>query len=315
VLKLQAVAGATRCHRLSTAANVNVGTYVLEVGNITETVTVEAALGQIQIQTRSGERSELVTSTQLREIALNGRNVMDFMKVVPGVITTNVRTQSTVLNITDGINIKGARSIQHEYTVDGATNLNLGNNSGGLVSVNPDALEEVKILTSSYQAEYGRAGGGFIALTTRGGTNTYHGGLRYFRRDESMNANTTFNNMNGGEAKGYLRPLHRFKDYGWDFGGPVPWLGSKDNYKLFFFFAQEYYDQLVPQATAVNIRVPTEAERRGDFSQSVDGAGKAIVVIDPRTGLQFPGNIIPQDRIYGPGQATLNLFPPTRSRR
>ena len=156
---------------LSAAAKVNLGTCVLEVGNLPETVTVEAASGQMQIQTQSGERSELVTNTQLREIALNGRNVMDFMKVVPGVITTNVRTQSTVLNIADGININGARSTQHEYTVDGATNLNLGNNSGGLVSVNPDALAEVKVLTSNYQAEYGRAGGGFIALTTRGGTN------------------------------------------------------------------------------------------------------------------------------------------------
>ena len=294
---------------LSTAAKANVGTFVLEVGNISETVTVEAALGQIQIQTQSGERSELVTNTQLREIALNGRNAMDFMKVVPGVITTNVRTQSTVLNIADGININGARSIQHEYTVDGATNLNLGNNSGGLVSVNPDALEEVKVLTSNYQAEYGRAGGGYIALTTRGGTNEYHGGLRYFGRDDSLNANTTFNNMNGGAAAGFPRPLYHYNDYGWDFGGPVPGLGSKNSHKVLFFAAQEYYDQLVPQATSVNIRVPTAAERNGDFSQSVDGAGKPIIVIDPKTGLQFPGNIIPADRIYSAGQSTLNLFP------
>ena len=294
---------------LSAAAKVNLGTCVLEVGNLTEVVTVEAASGQMQIQTQSGERSELVTNTQLREIALNGRNVMDFMKVVPGVITTNVRTQSTVLNIADGININGARSTQHEYTVDGATNLNLGNNSGGLVSVNPDALEEVKVLTSNYQAEYGRAGGGFIALTTRGGTNDYHGGFRYFGRDDSMNANTYFNKLNGGAKAGFPTPLYSYNDYGWDFGGPVPGLGPKGDRKLLFFVAQEYYDQLVPQSTAVNIRVPTPAERTGDFSHSVDGTGKLIVVIDPRTGQPFPGNIIPQDRIYSPGQSTLNLFP------
>ena len=63
-------------------------------------------------------------------------------------------------NITGGFNINGTRSAQHEYTVDGVTNLNLGNNTGALVSINPDALEEVKVLTSNYQAEYGRAGGG-----------------------------------------------------------------------------------------------------------------------------------------------------------
>ncbi len=294
---------------LSTAAKVNVGAFVLEIGNMADTITVEVEAGRLQIQSESGERSDIVTNKQLRDIALNGRNAMDFMKLVPGVITTNVRTQSTVLNITDGMNINGTRSIQHEYTVDGVTNLNLGNNSGGLVSINPDALEEMKVLTSNYQAEYGRAGGGYIALTTRGGTNEFHGGVRYFRRHDSMNANTTFNNMNGGSEGGKPRPLYRYNDYGWDFGGPVPFVGTKDNRKLFFFFAQEYYDQLVPQATAVNIRVPTEAERRGDFSQSVDGAGKPIVVIDPLTGKQFPGNIIPQDRIYVPGQQTLNIFP------
>jgi len=294
---------------LGMAAKINIGAVVLEVGDLSETVTVEAALGLLQIQTESGERSEIVTKTQLRNIALNGRNVMDFMKMVPGVITTNVRTQSTVLNITDGMNINGTRSIQHEYTVDGATNLNLGNNSGGLVSVNPDALEEVKVLTSNYQAEYGRAGGGYIALTTKGGTTEYRGSLRYFRRHDSMNANTYFNNLNGGADKGYPKPLYRYNDYGWDLGGPVPGVGSKSNRKLLFFFAQEYYDQLVPQATAVNIRVPTDAERRGDFSQSVDGTGKVITVIDPLTAKQFLGNVIPADRIYAPGQATLNLFP------
>jgi len=84
--------------------------------------------------------------------------------------------------------------------VDGVTNLNLGNNTGALVSVNPDALEEVKVLTSNYQAEYGRAGGGFIALTTRGGSNEFHGGARYFRRHDSMNADPFFNDLRGGSA-------------------------------------------------------------------------------------------------------------------
>ena len=176
--------------------------------------------------------------------------------------------------------------------MDGVTNLNLGNNSGGLVSVNPDALEEVKVLTSNYQAEYGRSGGGFIALTTRGGTSELRGGVRYFRRHDSLNANTFFNNARGGSDTGFPRPLYRFNYYGWDLGGPVPFVGTKADPKL-FFFAQEYYDQLVPQTASVNIRVPTAAEKAGDFSQSVDGAGRPIVIRDPLTGQPFPGNIIP----------------------
>ncbi len=294
---------------LPTASKVNVGILVLEVGNVSETITVEADAGRLQIQTESGERSDIVTNRQLRDIALNGRNIVDLMKLVPGVITARSLTTSTVTNVVDQLNINGTRSLQHEYTVDGVTNLNLGNNTGGLVSVNPDALEEVKVLTSNYQAEYGRSGGGFIALTTRSGTRELHGGLRYFRRHDSLNANTYFNNARGGSEAGLPRPLYRFNYYGWDLGGPVPFVGTKEDPKLFFFVAQEYYDQLVPQTASVNIRVPTVAERTGDFSRSVDGAGRPVVVIDPITGQPFPGNIIPAGRIYAPGRSILNLFP------
>jgi hypothetical protein len=134
------------------ATKVNVGDVVLEVGSLTETVNVQAELGQLEIQTESGERSNVVTNRQLRDIALNGRNIVDLMRTIPGVIAGGVTANaaSTVTNITGGFSINGTRSAQHEYTVDGVTNLNLGNNTGALVSVNPDALDEVKVLTSNY---------------------------------------------------------------------------------------------------------------------------------------------------------------------
>ena len=87
----------------------------------------------------------------------------------------------------------------------------------------------------------------------------------------------------------------------------MPYVGTKADPKMFFFAAQEYYDQLVPQTASVNIRVPTELERAGNFSQSVDGTGRAITIIDPLTGQPFPGNIIPADRIYAPGRAVARL--------
>ncbi|PYQ10989.1 MAG: hypothetical protein DMF80_22795, partial [Acidobacteria bacterium] len=294
---------------LTTKSAINVGDFMLEVGNVSETVTVEADVGRLQVQTESAERSDLVTNKQLRDVALNGRNIVDFMKLVPGVIAGATQTTSTVTNVVANFNINGTRNDQHEYTVDGVTNLNLGNNTGALVTINPDALEEVKVLTSNYQAEYGRAGGGFIALTTRSGTSEYHGGGRYFRRHDSLNANTYFNNARGGSAAGFPRPLYRYNYYGWDFGGPVPFVGAKDDRKLFFFASQEYYDQLVPQASSINRRVPTAAERNGDFSQTRDGNGNLVVIRDPLTGQPFPGNVIPSNRFYGPGQAILNVFP------
>jgi outer membrane receptor protein involved in Fe transport len=297
---------------LSIASKISVGDVTLEVGNLTETITVEASAATIQIQSETGERSNTLTTKQLREIGLNGRNIVDLMRTIPGVISGGVTANaaSTVTNITGGFSINGTRSAQHEYTIDGMTNLNLGNNTGALVSVNPDALEEVKVLTSNYQAEYGRSGGGFIALSTRGGTNQFHGGGRYFRRHDSLNADPFFNNLRGGSASGFPRPLYRYNFYGWDVGGPVyipKVVNGKD--KLFFFISQEYYRQLVPQAASVNIRVPTDAERTGDFSKSVDGSGKPVPVVDPNTGAPFPGNIIPASRIYAPGKAVLAFLP------
>jgi hypothetical protein len=300
---------------LPVSSRVNLGDLLLEVGNVTETVTVQAEAGQLQIQSESGERSNLVTNRQLRDLALNGRNVVDLMKTVPGVIASNTQTTSTVTNVVSGFNVNGTRNSQHEYTVDGVTNFNLGNNTGALVTINPDAVGEVKILTSNYQAEYGRAGGGYIALTTRGGTDQFHGSGRYFRRHDSLNADTFFNNARGGSAAGFPRPLYRYNYYGWDFGGPVmlPKLGSphywSGKHKLFFFIGQEYYSQLVPQLASVNITVPTALERKGDFSRSIDGSGKAITIVDPATGAPFPGNTIPTSRIYAPAQAILNFLP------
>ena len=225
---------------LSTGDKISAGEFTLEVGAVSETIQITADAGQLQIKTESGERADLVSGSQLRNIGLNGRNIIDLAKIVPGVISGGAASgsgASTVTNITGGFTINGTRNTQHEYTVDGVTNYNLGNNTGALVSVNPDALEEVKILTSNYQAEYGRSGGGFIALVTRGGTSEYHGSGRYFRRHDSLNANSFFNNARGGTGS-FARPLYRFNFYGWDFGGPVPGLGSRDNRKLFFFINQ-----------------------------------------------------------------------------
>ncbi|MDQ3013383.1 MAG: Plug and carboxypeptidase regulatory-like domain-containing protein, partial [Acidobacteriota bacterium] len=313
---------------LSTGDRLNAGDFVLEIGQVTEAIQIQADAGQLQIKSESGERSDLVSGEQIRNIGLNGRNVIDLAKLVPGVISGGPASgsgASTVTNITGSFTINGTRSTQHEYTVDGVTNYNLGNNTGALVSVNPDALEEVKILTSNYQAEYGRSGGGFIALTTRGGTNEYHATGRYFRRHDSLNANTFFNNARGGQGT-FSRPLYRFNYYGWDFGGPViaPRFGEggkafwNGKQKLFFFINQEYYRQLVPQLASVNIRVPTALERAGDFSQSVDGSGNRIFVRDPLLSgacsaasqvACFPNGIIPANRQYGAGRAILNLFP------
>ncbi len=290
---------------LSTASTVNAGEFVLDIGNVTETVTVQADAARLLLKTESAERSDLVTNTQLKELALNGRNIADLFKTIPGVIAGGTQTTSTVQNVVGSFTINGTRSNQHEYTLDGVTNLNLGNNTGALVTINPDAVEEVKILTSNYQAEYGRGGGGFIALTTRGGTNEYRGGVRYFKRHEDFNANNYFNVLNDRP-----KPFYRFNYGGWDFGGPVPLGGTKERRTLFFFVAQEYYDQKTPATSPTNIRVPTAAERAGDFSNTRDVNGNLIVIRDPATGQPFPGNVVPSARFAAGMRALMDIFPP-----
>lgn len=297
---------------LSTGDRLNAGDFTLEIGEISNTVTVTADAAQLQIKTESGERSDLITNRQIKDLALNGRNVLDLTKTVPGIINTNQNATSTVTGAAGTFNINGARSNMNEVQVDGATNINTGNNSGLLVTVNPDAVAETKVLTSNFQAEYGRSGGGYVLLTTKSGTNEFHGTARYFRRHDSLNANSFFNNANNRS-----RNLYRFNSGGFDIGGPIylprfgeggPALWSGKN-KLFFFYSQEHYRQLVPE-TARNIRVPTVAERGGDFSSILP----TTVIRDVNNclgngaGTPFPGNIIPSQCFYGGGQI-LKFYP------
>lgn len=297
---------------LSTGDRLSAGEFTLQVGEVSTTVTVSADAGQLQIKTESGERSDIVTGRQLQDLAINGRNTLDLTKTVPGVINTSQNATSTVTNAAGTFSINGARSNMNEVQIDGATNINTGNNSGLLVTVNPDSIAEAKVLTSNYQAEYGRAGGGLVLQTTKSGTNEFHGTVRYFRRHDSLNANNFFNN-----AQGRPRNIYRFNSGGYSIGGPVvfPRFGEggpffwKGKDKLFFFFSQEYYRQLVPEA-ARNVRVPTVAERNGDFSALLPTTVIRDVnnCLGAGAGSPFPGNIIPSRCFYGGGQI-LNFYP------
>ena len=181
-------------------------------------------------------------------------------------------TTSTVQNVVGSFNINGTRANQHEYTVDGVTNLNLGNNTGALVSVNPDALEEVKILTSNYQAEYGRAGGGFIALTTRGGHQ------RVPRRPALLQAPRELQRQQLLQQR--QRPAASRSTATTTTAGtsaaPCRSCGTQGRpRRCSSSRPRSTTSSRRRPAAAQNIRVPTAAERGGDFSQTRDGTGNA----------------------------------------
>lgn len=236
---------------LSAADKLDIGDVILVMGAATESVNVVAEAGQIQLQSNSGERSDLITNKQLNDVAMNGRNVLDYMKLIPGVSGLPDLHQSGTGSL-DSFNINGTRANQHEFTIDGASNVDTGNNGGTHVTLNPDSIEEVKVLTSNYQAEFGKAAGGQIAITTKGGTNQWHGNGRLFHRHEGMNANEYFNKKN--ELSGGLSnapPLYRYNDVGYQVGGPI----KKD--KLFVFWSQEFFRQLVPVGGTTQFYTPT----------------------------------------------------------
>ena len=288
---------------LSAADNLNAGDFVLPVGAATETVSVTADAGQLQLQSNSGERSDLITDRQLNDVAMNGRNVLDYMKLIPGVISTFNGAVSGTGGLAD-MNINGTRANEHEFTIDGASNVDTGDNGGTHVTINPDAIQEVKVLTSNYQAEYGKAAGGQIAITTKSGTNQWHGDGRFFHRNESLNANEWFNKQN--ELKGgnpNTPPLYRYNYIGYQFGGPI----KKD--KVFVFWSQEFYRQLIPITGTVQFYTPTAAERKGDFSQSVVPGPDNTPIPVEISGPGVSNNVISSSAINPQIQKILNLFP------
>ncbi len=264
---------------LSSADQLNAGTFALTVGAQDTTVTVEADAGQLQIQADSGERSDLITGKQLNDIALNGRNVLDILRVVPGVSGAGSFGVSGTGGLTT-YSVNGTRTNQHDFTIDGTSNVDSGDNGGTQVTINTDAISQVKLLNSNFAAEFGHAGGGSIIVTSRGGSNQFHGNAHFFHRNEGMDANDWVSDHNGIAQQKY-----RFNTFGYQIGGPV----KRD--KIYFFFSNEFYRQLLPGGLNT-YRTPTSLERTGDFSQSVDSSGNPIQIYNPATGLQFTNNMI-----------------------
>jgi Carboxypeptidase regulatory-like domain/TonB-dependent Receptor Plug Domain len=286
---------------LSANERVALRAIALQVGALSETISVTAEAARVQ--TQSSERSGLITQEQLKEVTLKGRDYMGMLRLLPGVVDTQNREAPGWNNI-NGLAINGGRNNTINLTYDGVTNLDTGSNTGPFLAPGLDSIAEIKVLTSNYQAEYGRSSGGTINVVTKSGSREYHGGGFYAKRSERLNANEWQNNKNGAP-----KPPYRFDYTGYNIGGPIvlPSFNTGRN-KLFFFWNEEFLPRTDPGTLQLR-NVPTELERRGDFSRSFDNNGTLIVIRDPSTGLPFPNNVIPSNRIDPNGQALLNLFP------
>lgn len=285
---------------LSSSETVSVGELTLEIGEVTQRVLVEAQ--GAAVQTASSERSGLVTGSQAQNLTIRGRNVMDLLQILPGVVN---QANNEALNRNWNLNVLGGRQASNNLTLDGLTNVNMGNNFNSPVTVSLDAVEEVKALTGNYQAQYGRMSGANIQIITKSGTRQFHGLASYFKRHEQFNANNFFSNQIG-----LAKPIYRYNTWTYNIGGPIYMPGklAKMRDKLFFFWSQEFWP-LKTAGAVVRLTVPTALERTGDFSQSVDQNGALIVVRDPATGQPLQGNRAAANQLNASGLALLKTFP------
>jgi len=289
-----------------------IGSVRMEVGGSTTEVSVTAEAAAIQLA--SAEKAGTVTSDQLETLAIKGRDVFALLTTIPGVVDNGTAKRDfnrpTQLQ---GTMINGGRDSSKNFTVDGVTNMDVGSNQTVAFTPSPDSVQEIRILTSNYQAEYGRNAAGTINVITKGGTRDFHGNVYDYYRHESLNANSWGNNRTNTKKQPY-----RLRNTGFTVGGPIyiPGKLNTNRDKLFFFWSEEF--GAVKQNFINFATTPTQLERAGDFSQSKDGNGKQIYIKDPLLAgacnatdqtACFPGNRIPTERLSAAGQNILNFFP------
>ena len=266
--------------------------FALEVGQVTDTITVTEEAPVIQSET--AELGTVINNRTVLEVPLNGREFYALLKLVPGTVSP---APNSGLAHRGGVSVAGARETSNAYTIDGIDNGSAGTN-GPQIKIGVETLQEFKLLTNSYSPEYGRGGGGQVVMTTRSGTNEYRGTVWNFLRNDWLDAKNFF------DSRPKPPPLRR-NQFGFVFGGPV---GSLENLHFFTGFeGLRNRKSLTSGAT-----VPNAAWHDGDFSSLLPGR----VIRDPLTSDPFPGNIIPQDRWDPIGKEFVEFYPdPTNSNR
>jgi hypothetical protein len=282
----------------------SLGVIAMEVGTAAESITVTAEASTVM--TASGERSGVVTDTDLANLAIKSRDIMDAVALLPGVVDLNESRESPSTQSGFNVFILGGRDNQKNMTIDGVTNLDVGDSRAVVSQPSIDSVAELKVLMANYSAESGRNAGGAITIITKGGARQFHASAGWYHRHEQFAANDFFNNRNG-----VGRPRYRYNIASYTVSGPVfiPRRFNADRSKLFFFYSQEFQEQLVSAASRT-VTVPTTLERNGDFSRTFDTNGKLIPVYDARNNQTvFPGNVVPASRIDPIGRKILSLFP------
>jgi len=284
----------------------------LGVGGLTENVNVSAEAPLLE--TSKADRGTVIDQHRIAELPLQSRSPMALAVLVAGV---NYNAQAIYLRPFDNgaladWSMNGGQNRNNEFLLDGAPN---NSNQGGnnIAYVPPaDAVQEFKIATNSYDAQYGRTAGGVVNMSLKSGTNNLHGSAYEYYRRKWLDANSFLLN-----AQSKPKTNHYLDQYGFSMDGPVviPGLYNGKS-KTFFMFTGEKYREGTPAPQLST--VPTEAFRRGDFSGLVDAQGRQIIIYDPATGRDvngvwtrdpFPSNIIPPERFSATALKIMQYYP------
>jgi hypothetical protein len=228
----------------------------LKAGAASQTVTVEE--NPVSIDTASSAQEGTITGTQVRELELVNRNFQSLLALQPGVNSSLGDEPGFGINNGTAVSVNGARTTSNNWMVDGA-DINDSGSNGTLLNVpGIDAIQEFTLARGSYDASFGRSGGGQVMVATKSGTSQYHGDAFEFVRNTDTDANTYF-----GKQAGDPTPIDHYNNFGFTLGGPlyIPKLYNKEKKKTFFFWSEEWRKVSTP---AVNsMPAATSAELGG----------------------------------------------------
>jgi len=258
--------------------------FVLQVGSVEEEIVVNADASPIQ---SGSARGQVIDNRTMTGLPLNQREFLQLAQLAPGSVPPAPESRlSTQAN--SGINVNGAREAANNFLLDGVDNNDLFLNRF-VVTPSIDAIQEFKLLSSTYDAEYGRSGGAQINVALKSGSNELHGSLFEFFRNSRLDAKNFF------DLPDQKTPKFQRNQFGGSIGGPIR------KYRSFYFL--NFEGLRTRKAETRLSSVPTVDQKRGDFT------GTGTLLRDPFTGLPFPGNKIPQNRIHPVGLAIAQLFP------
>jgi hypothetical protein len=290
---------------LDVNSKLDVGQVKLDVGNVSEAVSVSAESTPL-ITTNTADKAYLVDKTQMSELPMNGRNFTSLMNTIPGMTSAAQSDFNVNFNDVSQFHSLGGRGSENNFYLDGSPNIDVGDNQSQYTQASIDTIAEFRVLQSGFNAEYGRNSGMVIAVQTKSGSNKFHGTAYEYFRNNALDAKCVLCNT--------LQPQLRYNQFGGNISGwvPIPKVSTRQDKRLFFFYNREMTRRNLPSSSYAD--VPNATILSGNFSPWLLNTNmqyapqfKNGTVFEPGTlthdgagnitgGIPYPNNTVPQSQ-------------------